>query len=147
VSSRAGRTGGHGSNEILAVDLPLDLAAVEVAREAVVGLLEPMRVDELVLNRIEVVLEELVSNVVRHGIDVHSLKIEVAVADRVLQIVVIDDGAAFDPLVIPERDRYSDLELAIPGGQGIPLVRRFTRDAAYRRGANENRISCLMDLA
>ena len=56
-------------------NLPVDLASIEEARQGLAAYLLPFQLGERVMNRIEVVLEELVSNVVRHASAVDELSI------------------------------------------------------------------------
>ena len=76
-----------------------------------------------------VALEELVTNVLRHGAaggHVPDVDVSLDIRDGVLVLVVADDGRAFDPLGVspPARDR--PLEDRPIGGLGIHLV-QFAR--------------------
>jgi serine/threonine-protein kinase RsbW len=120
-------------------------AAVEQSRLAVLSYLEPLGIFARTLNRVEVVLEELVSNLVRHGKDVKLVTVAAGYRGGVVDLVVEDDGDAFDPFALPEPDRPTALADAPLGGLGIPLVRRLSASARYDRvgsGADaRNRVS------
>jgi len=92
----------------------------------------------------QLLLEEVVSNVVRHAFrgdrsrDVH---VEVAVGDSAISLVVTDDAPPFDPLRdAPVPDTQAALSERPEGGLGIHLVRRFADEIEYRRLAGENRV-------
>ena len=108
-------------------------AAVEQSRLAVLSYLEPLGIFARTLNRVEVVLEELVSNLVRHGKDVNLVTVAAGYRGGVVDLVVEDDGDAFDPFALPEPAPLTTLADAPLGGLGIPLVRRLTASARYDR--------------
>jgi serine/threonine-protein kinase RsbW len=120
-------------------------AAIEQSRLAVVSFLEPLGIFARTMNRVEVVLEELVSNLVRHGKDVNLVTVAAGYRGGVVDLVVEDDGDAFDPFAVAEPEPPSSLADAPLGGLGIPLVRRLSASARYDRvgvGADaRNRVS------
>jgi len=108
-------------------------AAVQQSRLAVVRFLEPFGIFARTMNRVEVVLEELVSNLARHGKDVNVVTVAAGYRGGVVDLIVEDDGAAFDPFAHPEPTPFTTLADAPLGGLGIPLVRRLTSSARYDR--------------
>ena len=120
-------------------------AAIQQSRAAVVKFLEPLGIFARTMNRVEVVLEELVSNLVRHGKDVTSMTVAAGYRGGVVDLVIEDDGAAFDPFAMPEPDPFTTLPEAPLGGLGISLVRKLSASARYDRvgsGADaRNRVS------
>ena len=117
----------------LVARLPSGPAAVEQSRLAVVGFLEPFGIFARTMNRVEVVLEELVSNLVRHGRDVNLLTVAAGYRAGVVDLVVEDDGEAFDPFAVAEPQPAPSVAEAPLGGLGIPLVRRLSASARYDR--------------
>lgn len=126
------------------LELPSVISAVEDARAALLDYLRPFGIGEQASNRIEVIVEELVSNVARHSAQACTIGIEARYADGMLHLVVEDDGEAFDPLAAPEHAGFTTLDEARLGGLGIPLVRRLSRSVEYRRAGNRNRISAVI---
>ena len=108
-------------------------AAIQQSRLAVVRFLEPFGIFARTMNRVEVVLEELVSNLNRHGKDVNVVTVAAGYRGGVVDLIVEDDGAAFDPFAHPEPEPFTNLADAPLGGLGIPLVRRLTSSARYDR--------------
>ena len=118
---------------------------IEDSRVAVVAFLEPLGVVARTVNRVEVVLEELLSNLIRHGQDVTAITVTAGYHAGSIELVVEDNGVAFDPLAKPDPEPFSSLAEAPLGGLGIALVRRLTCAARYDRvgsgGAARNRVS------
>jgi anti-sigma regulatory factor (Ser/Thr protein kinase) len=114
--------------------LVLDVAA-RLEREGVAG---------RALFGAQLVVEELVSNVVRHGyrgdarqhVDV-SLRMD---EDR-LELEIVDRAPAYDPLTkSPLPDTTSTLERRALGGLGVHLAKRYTDELRYERKDGQNRL-------
>jgi anti-sigma regulatory factor (Ser/Thr protein kinase) len=129
----------------LVLNLENQPAVIEDSRVAIVAFLEPFGIVDRTMNRVEVVLEELLSNLIRHGHDVNSIMVETGYRGGSIDLVVEDDGDAFDPLAKPDPDPFTSLAEAPLGGLGIALVRRLTCAARYDRvgsgAAARNRVS------
>jgi anti-sigma regulatory factor (Ser/Thr protein kinase) len=124
------------------------IAAVEGARLRVREHLAPLALAPRVINRIEVVLEELISNVVRHGFRAKSggvLLLVVTPQPDAIDLTFEDDGAPFDPTLQPEPPPFDALETAQVGGLGIVTVRRFTRAMGYERSPESPRWAAMSD--
>lgn len=130
-----------GSAASLSLELPRDIAAVEKARLALAAYLEPFSVEPRVMNRIEVVLEELVSNVARHASKASLIRMDASADKHEVRVEITDDGAAFNPLDQDDPEAFEDLENARLGGLGIPLIRRLTKSARYSRSEDRNRVA------
>jgi serine/threonine-protein kinase RsbW len=122
------------------VELPLALSAVETGRLALLDYLAPLALDDRVINRLEVVLEELVANVVRHADLATQLKLSASTDSDSIAICIEDDGAEFNPLATQENSPFDKLEDAAIGGLGIPLIKRLTRSVEYDRHGRFNRM-------
>jgi anti-sigma regulatory factor (Ser/Thr protein kinase) len=87
-------------------------------------------------NRWEVVFEEVVSNIVRHGCAAgshHTIVVDVVRAADGIEFAFEDDGRPFDPLAAPEPQALKSLETAPLGGLGVALVRRLSATMSYER--------------
>jgi anti-sigma regulatory factor (Ser/Thr protein kinase) len=116
-----------------------DLAELERARDRVRAHLERAGVDEAALYAVDLALEELAGNAIRHG-KARTIRIEVEVEASVVRVTLADDGRPFDPTRHPEPARARTLADASIGGRGISLVRRFARAMRYQRDADGNRL-------
>jgi serine/threonine-protein kinase RsbW len=98
---------------------------------------------------LQLALEELVSNVIRHAADEGiPLDIDVALepARDGVHVRIEDDGPAFDPLAVAAPDVEAPLERRTLGGLGIHLVRHVAADLSYARRAGRNCISLRIPL-
>lgn len=91
-----------------------------------------------------VVLDDLLMNVVTHGMAGRAdgqVAIAVTVADPWIELVIRDDGAPFDPLMRAAPDVTRSVDARGIGGLGIHLVRRLMDEVSYRRVGTENVIT------
>jgi anti-sigma regulatory factor (Ser/Thr protein kinase) len=88
-------------------------------------------------------LDEILSNVVRHGLRDRSGLIDVTIAREgdVVTAEVADDAMPFNPLLAPLPDTSGPLEGRKLGGLGIALVRALTDDVRYERRGDRNRLT------
>ncbi|MGD9472237.1 MAG: ATP-binding protein [Novosphingobium sp.] len=126
------------------IKLGNDISAVEEVRQALLAYLENFRLEPMVVNRVEVILEELVSNVARHADAASYVSVGAEYADGAIAIRIEDDGAAFNPLEKRAPAAFTDVESATLGGQGIPLIKRLSRSVRYDRVDEANRISVVI---
>jgi len=114
-------------------------AALEAARRQVVGHLAQAceRGDRSTVYAVELVLEEWLTNVFRHGGGTE-VTVEVACDGRQVGLRFTDDGTTFDPTRAPERVAPATLDEAEPGGLGLFLIRRYSRSWRYAREAGRN---------
>lgn len=130
--------------EVFFLDLPVAMESLETGRLALLSYLAPFVLEARLINRVEVVLEELVSNVVRHAKEAANLAIEAERTGSAVLLAVEDDAPPFNPLTVPEPPPFDALEDAMLGGQGIPLIRRLSQSVRYERRDGRNRIVALI---
>ena len=90
-----------------------------------------------------VALDEVLSNTVRSGFTADRtghIDVRFEIDGGVLDILVVDDGLAFDPLARAEPDTRAPLETRPVGGLGIYLVRQLMDSVEYERRDGENRL-------
>jgi anti-sigma regulatory factor (Ser/Thr protein kinase) len=91
-------------------------------------------------NNAELVFEEVVSNVIRHGsIDgrTHQIELSLTCDAREILLTFEDDGEAFDPLDRPMPILPKSLEEARLGGLGILLMRKASTGLHYERTSDQ----------
>jgi serine/threonine-protein kinase RsbW len=90
---------------------------------------------------LNLVLEELFTNSVRHGGcagQSPAARIRLNREADGIAIVYRDRGVAFNPLDAPEANIHAPLEERRPGGLGIHLMRQIMTGLEYRRADDEN---------
>lgn len=100
----------------------------------------------------QVCLEELLTNVVRHGgakssgdlseVPIPPLNVEISIsidAQRV-NMIVEDNGKPFDVVNAPAHRIDQPLDELQPGGLGIQLIRNFASTVAYEQAGLGNRV-------
>ena len=123
---------------------PKAMSAVDDARLAVLDFLEPLALQDKVVNRLEVVLEELVTNVVRHADEATHVQVSASPSKEGLCLCVEDDGAAFNPLEHDGHTPFETLDDAQIGGLGIPLIKRLSQSVEYARVGDANQIRAVI---
>jgi serine/threonine-protein kinase RsbW len=84
----------------------------------------------------ELVFEEVVSNIIRHGTSdggVHQIEVSLARAGDVLVLTFDDDGVLFNPLEREDPVLPSSIDEATLGGLGVLLVRKSATRLHYER--------------
>jgi anti-sigma regulatory factor (Ser/Thr protein kinase) len=128
------------------------IAELETARAALGGLLRTADASPQGVYDAELVLEELFTNVVRHGFPhgddeaAHTIALAFEVRGDTLLLTIEDDGVAFDPRNAPAPARPESLADARPGGLGLVLVRSVVRRLDYARENGRNRTAAVLSL-
>jgi sigma-B regulation protein RsbU (phosphoserine phosphatase) len=92
--------------------------------------------DARTMFRVEVVVEELVVNVIQHGVSAtidNQLTLCARVKNGQVQVALEDGGPEFDPLQFVPRPLPRLLEEESAGGNGLRLVRKMADAFSYTR--------------
>ncbi len=130
--------------------VPGRLDALEPARQALIRALEHQRLQlsERTLYRLELVLEEVLMNVQRHGFkgDPERLStVDLGLADASVLLQFEDDGQPFDPTQ-PLPEPVSTLAESSDGGRGLRLLQRSASALDYERVDGRNRLRVVISL-
>jgi len=90
---------------------------------------------------INVVLDELISNIIKYGYSddaAHEIHVKLSASDTAVEIGIEDDGKAFDPFALPEPDLSLPLAERPVGGLGVHFVRKLMNDVKYKHENNRN---------
>jgi serine/threonine-protein kinase RsbW len=125
------------------VSVPGTPAGVRQAADAVLAFTVRTGVPEPVRRKVMTALDEVLSNVVRHGLRGRHGTIDVVLArdDDGLRVVVADPAEPFNPLLVPAPDTTAPLEARRAGGLGIALVRALADAVGYERVDDRNRLT------
>ena len=128
----------------LSLTLANNVAALAPAHAAVREFLAQRGIGERGVYHVELVLEELFTNTVRHGYadatPTHFIEVSLHLADDDIVMTFDDDAQSFDPSTAPLPVLPASIELAIPGGLGLTLVRRTAKEMRYGRTLGRNQL-------
>ena len=106
-------------------------------------LAEDVGVPSKALIQLQIVLDELLSNIVKYAWpanESHEIKIHIKIYDGVIEIAIMDDGAPFNPCQHPPRQLQAPGARPRPGGVGIHLVKQLVDDIKYARIGERNQV-------
>lgn len=118
-----------------------DLAELARVYEFANEPLERHGAEEKVVYATHLALEEVLSNVIRHGYrdgNRHEIEVTLRMNQGVVELRIVDDGREFDPVQAPDPRLDGSLEQRQAGGLGIHLLRAFVSEMRYERRGNRN---------
>jgi len=127
--------------ETLCLTVPNRLDEIGPLARGAAAFLESHHVDPDATFAVDLALEELVSNVIKHGYkdgDSHHIGVQLDVGQDKIILVVEDSGPPFNPLELPEPDLDKPVEQRPIGGLGVFLVRKTVDRMEYERLGNRN---------
>jgi anti-sigma regulatory factor (Ser/Thr protein kinase) len=110
---------------------------------ALTEFLDEEGVPPAIAQRVKLVVEELVVNVIQHAFDdggKHSILLDVRTEPGGVTIVVEDDGKPFDPRKAPTPAAKELMEAGKRGGLGMTIIKKVVRDLDYERTEGRNRV-------
>jgi serine/threonine-protein kinase RsbW len=120
-----------------------ELTELAPASERIRRFLTEHGVDGDAIFAIETVIEEIATNAIKYGFGASRkgrIILEVTAAATRAELVIEDNGAAFDSTEAPDPDVDRPLEDMPVGGLGIHLVRSMTDGFVYRRVNDHNQV-------
>jgi serine/threonine-protein kinase RsbW len=130
-------------NERLSLTLANKVEALSPAHGAVREFLEQRGIGERGVYHAELVLEELFINTVRYGYAdsaAHYIEVSLHLSDDVIVMTFDDDAQRFDPSTAPMPVLPNTIEEMMPGGLGLILVRKNTKEMRYARAHGRNQL-------
>jgi anti-sigma regulatory factor (Ser/Thr protein kinase) len=123
--------------------MPIEGELSEVARVAAAfeGFAAQYGVPVDVRRSLQVVLDDLLANVVLHGLAGRAggeAVVDVALAEGALTVTISDNGPPFDPFARAAPDTTLSIEERQIGGLGIHLVRQMMDEVSYERREDRN---------
>ena len=94
------------------------------------------------IKQILVIIEEIFSNIVRYAFEdrqEHAIDIRLGCTESQIEIEIIDDGIAFNPLDY-HLEPQSDPATSDAGGMGLTLIREFSSKMFYQRNSDKNHL-------
>jgi serine/threonine-protein kinase RsbW len=110
-----------------------DLAHLAAIRKFVVDTSRSLGADELAIRDLQLAVDEVCSNSIRHGYDGRQGQIQVTVerAGHSIKVVARDWGRAFHPEQVPVPDPDLPLEQRTLGGLGLFLVHQVMDEVQF----------------
>ena len=117
-----------------------ELHDLESLMNAATNFLEDHEVDAQTVYRVNLALEEMITNIIKYGYDdydPHGIDVSVEILPDQIVAVIEDDGHEFDPLSQGKSAEHA-LESQPIGGLGIHLIKQLIGNMSYRRCENKN---------
>ena len=127
----------------ICANIPGNPAQLARLGQKVAGFLEEQAVPPKAAYAIQLVLEELITNIINYAYDdemKHEIAVRVALDAGHGLVRIEDDGRPFDPHDAPEADIRMPLDSRPIGGLGLHLVRQVVENMDYYRVEGKNRV-------
>ena len=135
---RSPATGVSGASTLVTLRLPSEVECIEEAVELVTRhCLAGQDAPHKTRFRLQVVLSEALSNAIMRGNREDRGKwvdIRAELGPEVIQLIVTDEGAGFDPAAVPEPIRPEQLDEA--NGRGLYLIRKLVDAVSFNEQGN-----------
>ncbi|MDE1902628.1 MAG: ATP-binding protein [Alphaproteobacteria bacterium] len=132
------------SADRLKISLANRLSEIAPLAERVSAFCAERRVSESVAFRINLALEELLTNTIKYGYadqGAHEIAIELQRSSNGVTVEIVDDGKPFDLTQVPTPDLDAPIEQRAIGGLGIHFVRTMMDEVRYCRDGSRNRVT------
>jgi anti-sigma regulatory factor (Ser/Thr protein kinase) len=128
----------------LAISFANDMRELTHVLQVVNVFLEPRELQSKLVYAVNLILEEILMNIIRHGYDdedSHEIEVQIDLEEDEVALTVIDDGKEFNPLTIPGPDRSKSAMDRLEEGLGLQFVRHMRNAMEYRREGDKNILS------
>ena len=125
----------------LAISFTNDMRELTHVLQVVNVFLEPRELQSKLVYAVNLILEEILMNIIRHGYDdedSHEIEVQIELEEEEVALTVIDDGREFNPLTIPGPDRSKSAMDRLEEGLGLQFVRHMRNAMEYRREGDKN---------
>ena len=129
--------------------LPATRESLQHFRTFVLTPLEQRQISPALVSRLDLILEELLTNIITYAYRDKEGSIEVQwslAPDSKLCFVVRDWGVPFNPLSLDDPNLSDDIEARKVGGLGVFFVRQLADDVSYRREGDKNILTLYMNM-
>ena len=108
------------------------------------------RLSEEAIFHLNLALEEVLSNIIRHGYGEREdgeISLAIHLAPEAVVVTVEDYGVPFNPLEVPDPDLTVPLDERAVGGLGVYLVRQLMDEVTYRAEGGKNILRMMIRIA
>lgn len=131
------------THDELRLTIANDLGKLADVTETAHSFLEKRGIGERVRYATRLALEEVLSNVIRHGYQdtaEHEIRVCLRVTRGNVELEFVDDGCEFDPLSVPAVDIRVPLRQRRSGGLGIHCCGTRISEIRYERAGGRNHL-------
>ena len=129
-------------NDFQEIKIPADKSELAQGIDPVIGFMKEQGADHKLCYKIELALEEMLTNVASYAYETGAgqiyIRYELLESPRAIQITIIDDGVPFDPLQSEDPDMTASIEERQIGGLGIFIAKKTMDEMKYDRRNNQN---------
>ena len=122
-----------------------DRAEIPRLAQEIESLAEAGGIGPGVVGRLQLALEEAITNIIDYGLPVgglYEIDVHATVEDGLVEVSVEDDGVAYNPVAdTPVFDPDQSMEERRIGGVGVHLVRTLMDEVDYLRVGDRNRLT------
>jgi anti-sigma regulatory factor (Ser/Thr protein kinase) len=114
---------------------------------ALTNFLEDQGVDAQAVYRINLAMEEMITNIIKYGYDdydTHNIEVSVHVMENEVVAAIEDYGREFNPLEQKAELKEGSLEERPVGGLGLHLIKEMLDAVTYRREGRKNVLEICM---
>ncbi|MFD0676873.1 MULTISPECIES: ATP-binding protein [unclassified Paenibacillus] len=133
-------------NKQVSMELRNDLAELIRLRDWFIEWSGPLSIDPKMLFHLNLVCDELITNTILYGYgaveepEEHIIEVHLTVDGDDIELLITDDGIAFDPLSLAAADITLGIDERAIGGLGIHFVREVMDEVVYERIGERNTI-------
>ncbi len=132
---------------VLRIPLKNDLGEMKRINAALIDFLGEEGVRPEDINRVRLVVEELLVNIIKHAFndDIrHTIVLTLRTGPEGVSVLTEDDGRPFDPREAPPPPLGRPLEEHGEGGYGIYIVKQMTTSLTYTRANGKNQVHAVV---
>jgi serine/threonine-protein kinase RsbW len=125
----------------LSMEFTNDLAELENLKQNIEKFGEVNGLARKKIFELNLVIDEIFTNIVSYGFtdkEEHLIKIDIRIINSELIVRVEDDGAPFDPTLVPQNDLFGPVENRKIGGIGLHLINKIMSSVVYKRIKDKN---------
>lgn len=124
------------------ITIEAEVKEIEKAINPIISLLEEAETNFVLINKIEVAIDELLTNIALYAYAPNKGTIDIDYdldeASRNLTVIITDAGKEFDPLIKEDPDISVNEKGRKIGGLGIFIVKNVMDEITYKRIDNKN---------
>lgn len=134
---------------MLRVSLANEMGEIRRINAALGDFLSDEGVPDRTIHHVKLVVEELVSNIVRYAFDDagpgQRIEVDVRTEPKRIAVTVEDSGRPFNPNDAPPPPLLQPIRENRVGGMGIFLVKKLSKELTYTRENNRNRVRAIIE--